>query len=159
MTDEQITAKNWLMRVNDYAEKVKAERRTLEMLQTRLYKGVSNYDGFTGRKDPSTARAAREDALIDFSEQSARVEKAQKEYITELEITREVLELIPLRLQALAIDRYINGYKWRTLEDLHHYGKSTLLVLNAEILSNVAQILKAKQTPLKTNTKPQEATA
>jgi len=159
MTDEQYTAKNWLMRVNDYAEKVDAERRTLEMLQARLYRGVSNYDGFTGKKDPSTARAAYEDALLDFSEQSARVEKAQKEYLRELAITREVIGLIPINLQALAIDRYINGFKWDKLEDLHHYGKSMLFRFNTDILNNVAQILKAKQTPLTPNEKPQEATA
>ena len=159
MTDEQYQAKEWLMRIFDYADKLDAERRTLEMLQTRLYKGVSNYGGFMGRKDPSTAQASHEDALIEFSEQSARVEKAQIEYMHELKTTREVLELLPLNLQPLAINRYINGYKWDKLEEIHHYGKSMLFVLNRDILKSVAQILKAKQTPLTPNTKPQEATA
>lgn len=159
MTDEQYQAKNWLMRVNDYADKLEAERRTLEMLQSRLYKGVANYDGFTGRKDPATARAAHEDALLEFSEQSARVEKAQKEYLRELAITREVIGLIPLSLQGLAIDRYINGFKWDKLEDLHHYGQSMLFRYNTDILNHVAQILKAKQTPLTPDKKAQEATA
>ena len=136
------------MRLNDYADKVEAEKRTLEMLQTRLYKGVSKYDAFNGSKDPLTARAAHEDALIDFSQQCARVEKAQKEYLAELEITREVLEAIPAHLTALAIDRYINGIKWGKLEQIYHYGSSMLFRFNAEILDNVAEILNAKKPNL-----------
>ena len=148
MTNEQYTAKNWLMRLNDYAHKVDAERRALEVLQNRLYKGVSNYEGNTGRKDPLSARAAHEDALIEYSEQAARIEKAQKEYIAELTITREVLEALPVELQALAIDRYINGYKWGYLEKVYPYSSAELYRQNNIILEHVAEILNAKKTPL-----------
>lgn len=159
MTDAQYTAKVWLSRLNDYADKLKAEKRTLEMLQTRLFRGVSNYDGYTGRADPMTRRAAHEDALIDFSEQTARVEKAQKEYLAEVAITREVIEAIPIDLQALAIDRYINGYKWEQLEDLYHYGKSMLFRFNADILDNVAEVLAVKKVKLEITTINRKRTA
>ena len=148
MTDEQYQAKNWLMRLSDYAQKVNAEKRTLEMLQTRLYRGVANYENYTGRKDPLTARAAHEDALIEVSEQAARVEKAQKEYIAELTITREVLEALPAHFRPLAIDRYINGLKWGQLEKTYPYSIAELYRQNNVILEHVAEILNAKKTPL-----------
>ena len=148
MTEAQYTAKNWLMLLCDYEQKLKAEKRTLEMLQAKLYKGVSSYEAFNGRKDPETARAAYEDALLSFSEQSARVEKAQKVYLAELELRREIIEAIPLNLQSIAIDRYINGIKWDNLERLHGYSKSNLFKLNIDILENVAEVLNAKNTNL-----------
>lgn len=159
MTNEQYQAKNWLMRLSNYADKLNAERRTLEMLQNRLYRGVANYDNYTGRKDPLTARAAHEDALIEFSEQAARVEKAQKEYIAELNTTREVLEGLPIELKPLAFDRYINGSKWKELERIYPYSIAELYRQNNEILERVAQILKAKNTPLINQDKKQEAAA
>ena len=160
MTNEQYQAKNWLMRIPDYAAKVDAERRTLEMLQSRLYRGVANYDNYTGRKDPMTARAAHEDALIEVSMQAERVEKAQKEYIAELNTTRATLEALPAHLKALAIDRYLNGIKWDKLEKIYPYCRSELYRQNIDILEHVAQILKAEQTPLIiTPDKKQEAAA
>lgn len=161
MTDEQYQAKKWLMRLDEYAQKLNAEKRTLEMLQDRLYKGVSNYDGPTGRRDPISARAAHEDALISFSEQAAKVEKAQKEYYAELQLRHEVIDAIPQKLQGLAIDRYINGIKWEKLADLYNYSRSNVFEINKQILDNVAEVLNAKKTTLiitQTN-KAQEATA
>ena len=161
MTDEQYQAKTWLMRLDDYAKKLNAEKRTLEMLQDRLYKGVSKYDGPTGRKDPTTARAAHEDALIDFSEQAAKVEKAKAEQYAELQLRHEVIDAIPQKLQGLAIDRYINGIKWEKLADIYNYSRSNVFEINKQILDNVAEVLNAKKTPLiitQTN-KAQEATA
>ena len=159
MTNEQYTAKNWLMRLTDYAAKVDAERRTLEMLQHRLYRGVAHYDG-PGRHDPDAARAAHETALLDFSEQAARVEKAQKAYMAELEITREILETLPTYLRPLAIDRYINGQKWKELEKIYPYSIAELYRQNNEILEHVAEILNAKPTKLIiTQNKAQQAAA
>ena len=148
MTDAQYTAKNWLMRLRGYEDRLNAEKRTLEMLQSRLFKGVSNYGAYNGRRDPETARAAHEDALIEFSEQTARVEKAQKEYIAEVSITREVIDAIPLELRGLAIDRYINNIKWENLTDIYNYGHSQLFKFNTVILDKVAEVLNAKTTQL-----------
>lgn len=148
MTDAQYTAKIWLLRLNDYADKLKAERRTLEMMQDRLCRSVSKYEGYTGRADPILARAAHDDALIELSLQAERVEKAQRVYIAELEITKQVIDAIPADLQPLAIDKYINGVKMDKLEKLYNYGKTQLYTFCGRILDNVAEVLNAKKTEL-----------
>ena len=153
MTDAQYFAKDWLLKLQDYEQKLKAEKRTLEMLQSRLYKGVSSYDGDTGRADPVVRRAAHEDALINYSMQAQRVEKAQAEYLAELEIRREVIEAIPVKLQALAIDKYINGVKNDRMEKIYNYGKSQLYIYYGQVLEHVAEVLNAKPTILKIEVK------
>lgn len=160
MTNEQYTAKNWLMLLRDYEDKLKAEKRTLEILEQRLFRGVTNYNGTAGHIDTDAARAAHEDALADYSEQLQRIEKAQRVYIAEMHLRREVIDAIPFNLQALAIDRYINGFKWDRLEKLHPYSIAELYRQNTKILEHVAQILNAKQTPLTiTQDERQEAAA
>lgn len=158
MTDKQLFAKDWLTYLEDLAEKLKAERRTLEFLQNRLCSGVSKYDSFAGRSDLIVSQAAHDDAQISISMQRERIEKAQRNYISRLETTRKVLEQIPPRMQAIAIDRYINGIKWEKLETLHNYSKSQLFNINRKILNCVADILSANKTNLTTSAK-QEATA
>ena len=148
MTDAQYTAKTWLTLLSDYEEKLKAEKRTLEMLNARLFKGVSRYEACNGRRDPMSAREAQEDALIELAEQGQRIEKAQKVYIAEMKIRREVLETINLDLQAIAIDRYINGLSWDQIERAGHYSRANLFRLNLIILDEVAEILNAKKTQL-----------
>ena len=149
MTDAQFVAKEWLIKLQEYEQKLKAEKRTLEMLEDKLYKGVSHYEGDTGRTDPLMRRAAHEDALIDFSEQTARVEKAQAVYIAELELRHEVINAIPENLQALAIDKYINGLKLEKLKEIYHYEQSQLYIYFGRILDNVAEVLNAKPTILR----------
>lgn len=161
MTDEQYHAKNWLMLLRDYENKLKAEQRTLEILKQRLFKGVTNYEAPGRHLDITATRGAYEDTLADFSEQAQRIEKAQREYIAEMQLRREVIDAIPANLQALAIDRYINGFKWDRLEQLHPYSIAELHRQNIKILDNVAQILNTKKTPLTItpNQRSQEAAA
>jgi len=160
MTDEQYQAKNWLMRIHDYASKVDAERRTLEMLKHRLHRGVTNYEGFTGRRDPMTAQAAHDDALIEYSMQAERLEQAEREYIAVMDTTREVLEALPIKYRALAIDRYINGLKWQELIKIYNYSNAQVHRLNNDILTHVAEVLNIKKTPLTiTKTQKTKATA
>ena len=148
MTDKQYTAKLWLTRLENYAAKLKTEKRTLEILENRLYKGVSRYEGYTGRADPMQAQAAHEDAMLAYSEQAERIQKAQADYLRELKITREVLEQLPGLLSAIATDRYINGLKWENIEKLYNYGHAQLFRLNGDILEHVADILAATNTPI-----------
>ena len=161
MTNEQYTAKNWLMLLRDYEDKLKAEKRTLELLQERLYRGVEKYGGDTGRRDPITARAAHEDNLLDFTGQIERVTKAENEYLAELQLRHEVIEAIPAKLQPIAIDRYINNIKWEDLADIYNYSRANIFEINHKILTHVAQILNAKKTPLTItpNKRTQEAAA
>jgi len=148
MTDKQYTAKLWLMRLENYAGKLKAEKRTMLMLESRLYKGVSRYEGYTGRADPMQAQAAHEDAMIAYSEQAERIQKSQADYMRELKATREILEQLPGLLAPIAIDRYINGLKWEKIETIYHYGHSQMFRLNGDILDHVADILTATNTPI-----------
>ena len=148
MTDKQYTAKLWLMRIETYAGRLKAEKRTLLMLESKLYKGVSRYEGYTGRADPMQAQAAHEDAIIAYSEQAERIQKAQADYLRELKITRDILAQLPGLLSAIATDRYINGLKWEKIEKLYNYGHAQLFRLNGDILDHVADILAATNTPI-----------
>lgn len=148
MTDEQYQAKNWLMRIHDYADKVDTERRTLEMLKHRLHRGVMNYEGYTGRRDPIVAQAAHDDAVIDYSMQAERLEQAQREYVAVMITTREVLDALPMSIKPLAIDRYINGLKWQELIKIYNYSNAQVHRLNNDILTQVAELLNMKKTQL-----------
>lgn len=140
MTDKQLYAKRWLNRLNDYELLLQAERRTLEVLETRLYKGVSCYET-TGQCDRITANAKNDNNLYDYSNQVSRVEKAQAYYLSELAKVRGVLEQLPDELKPLAIDRYINGLKWEKLTELYKYSDAQIYRKNTAILNRVAQIL------------------
>ena len=148
MTDSQMLAKNWLLTLQDYAEILKAEKRTLEMLELRLYKGVSSYDDYHARRDKITSNSAHEDALAAYSEQLERTEKAQKFYISALHQTQAVIAQLPPELQSLAIDKYINHLPQRDLEKVHNYGRSQIFNLCRRILDRVAEILAANKTEL-----------
>ena len=157
MTDEQYQAKNWLMRIQDYAGKVDAARRTLEMLEHRLHRGVMNYEGYTGRRDPITAQAAHDDALMDYSMQAERLEQAQREYFAVMITTREVLEVLPMSIKPLAIDRYINGLNWQELEKIYEYSRPQLYRFNSNILTQVAEVLNIKKTELTITANPKSS--
>ena len=160
MTDEQYKAKKWLMRLRDYSQNVKTEEHTLFILKTRINGGVVNYYSYTGRRDPIVSRAAYEDAIIDYSEQAARVEKARKEYATEMISTRNLFDSLPIELRGLAIDKYLNDLKIEQLIKIYELSRAEIMRQNIEILEHVAQILKAKNTPLIINQdKKQEAAA
>lgn len=145
MTDSAYHAKNWLLRLSDLSKKVEAERRTLEMLEAKLYKGASSYDCIHYRIDPSQAQANHEDNLLSFSFQLQRVEQAQNKYLHELEITQNVMEELPDMLAALLTDRYINGIKWQKLLDVYHYEKTQLFEYNAKALELLAKVLEEKE--------------
>lgn len=143
MTDAQYRAKQWLTRTEVLGRKVEVERRTLAVIQNKLSGGVSSYET-RPKVDAYRAMEAHENALIDYSLQTKRVESAQAAYIDALTETREVLEQLPPQYVPLAIDRYINGIKWEKLEELHNYSSSQLFEHNKRILDYVARILEAR---------------
>ena len=148
MTDRQFTAKQWLNRLQTHDEILKAERRTLEMLEAKLYKGVAIYEGSGAHIDAFTAHSAQEDALADYSAQIDRIQAAENAYLKEVEQTHKIIEQIPEELQAVAIDRYINGISWEKLEIIHCYSRSSLMRHNLLILDSIADILSATTTEL-----------
>lgn len=145
MTDAQLRAQNWLYRLQDYEQIYKAEKNTLETLHARLYGGVAKYDN-TGRgaSDPILSQAARNDALIAFSMQAEKMERAHAEYIKQLQITQSVIDKLPPQYRALATDKYINRKKQEELEEIYHYGHTRLTYFYGVILKNVAAILENK---------------
>ena len=143
MTDAQYNAKLWLNRAEVLGRRVEVERRTLEVIQSKLC-GVSNYEQ-RPKADGLKAMEAHENALIDYSLQRQRLERAQAAYIDAVKETHEVIEELPEQYKPLAIDRYINGLKWEKLEELHNYSASQLYEHNKKILDYVAQILAARQ--------------
>lgn len=144
MTDAQYYAKQWLTRAEVLGRKVEVERRTLGVIQNRLASGVSNYE-YHSKADAITAREAHENALIDYSLQTKRLEDAQAAYMDAVEETREVIDQLPAQYIPLAIDRYINGIKWEKLEELHCYSSSQLFEHNKKILTCVAEILEDRK--------------
>jgi len=145
MTDAQCRAQNWLYRLQDYEQIYNAEKNTLETLHAKLYGGVSKYEN-TGRgaSDPILSQAARNDALIAFSLQAEKMERAHAEYIKQLQITQSVIDKLPPQYRALATDKYINRKKQEELEEIYHYGHTRLTYFCGVILSHIAEILEGK---------------
>ena len=148
MTDRQYYAKNWLLQLSQEQQLLRAEQRALEHLKGKLSGGVSRYDRPAGRGDPITAQAAQEDAMIDYSMQLERVERARHRYARAVENIQKVFDNIPARFKPIAIDRYINGLKWEKIEDIYSYSSSQVFVINNQILEAVAAVLEAKKTEL-----------
>ena len=144
MTDAMYYAKCFFNNLQSYEQKVKAERRTLGKLQARISRTVSSYETGSRRGDAVTAQASHENALLDFSMQCERVEKAQRKYLQAVADTQKVIDAISPELQPLAIDRYINGLKWDRLEIIYNYGRSQLFEHNKKILAQAAEIMKAE---------------
>ncbi len=159
MTAAQMYAKNWLFRLKDYEDILKSEKNTLEMLEARLYRGVSNYGGYTGRSDYIVAQAAHDDAIIALSLQADRVEITQRAYLNELEKTRAVIRQIPLHLQAMITDKYINCLNEREMEKRYNYGKSQLYRYLREALTAIAEVLNAEQISITPKKEKEQATA
>lgn len=154
MTDAQYRAQNWLYRLQDYEQIYNAEKSTLEVLHEKLYGGVVHYENTgTGRRDPILSQAARNDALLAFSLQTEKMEKAHAEYIKQLQITQSVIEKLPPEYRALATDKYINRKKQEALEETYHYGRTRINYFCGIILKEVAAILESKPEIL-----PQEKT-
>lgn len=144
MTDASYKAKEWLNRKYKFSLLVDAEKRTLEALSARLGATVSRYesDG-TECHDPDKARARHEDTLLEYSEQKAKVEKDERELLSENAKTRAAIgQLSDPVQQAVAIDRYINRLRWDDIAKLNHFSVAHVKRIHGSMLEKMATIYK-----------------
>ena len=149
MTDKAYKAKCWLNRNYNEYKKVEAERRVLETIEDRLFRGTASYynDGTQGNADASNKR--REDNLIEYTEQRAKLDKAVRALARKTQETRAVIEKLedPTH-QAIAIDRYIARLPWKRIMILEHVSRATLFRHHDKLLNEVGDILSKKnETP------------
>ena len=143
MTDECYKAKEWLNRNYNKAIQLEADQRMLETMSARLGSCVAKYetDG-TQSHDADQARARHEDALLEFSEQKAKVEKEERELMQGMTETRRAIDYLadPMH-KAVAIDRYINRLRWADIATLEHVSIAQVHRLHAAMLEKIAVIL------------------
>lgn len=142
MTDRAYKAKCWLNRNFGEYKKVEAERRVLETIEDRLFSGTASYynDGTQGNADASNKR--REDNLIEYTEQRAKLDKAVRALARKTQETRDVIDQLddPTH-QAIAIDRYIARLPWKRIMILEHVSRATLFRHHDKMLNEVGEIL------------------
>lgn len=146
MTDECYKAKQWLRRAHKFALRVEADARMLEVLANRIGAGVAKYETDGAKVDREDARKRKEDDLLSYSEQRARVEKEQIQLITEMTKTRRAIKEIgdPV-LESIAINRYINRLGWDDVIKLSHYSRAQVFRYHLKILEEMAKILQSKK--------------
>lgn len=146
MTDDMYHAKTWLNRCYNKAKQLEADRRMLEIMQSRLGANVSKYDSDgTEAHDPEAAKARHDDALLDYSLQCNKVEKDAQSLSAEMTKTRRAIdELSDPAHQAVAIDRYINRFKWEDIAKLEHISIAQVFRVHSAMLERIAPILRHK---------------
>ena len=143
MRDECYQAKLWLNRNYYSSRQLDADRRMLSIIENRLGSGVAKYenDG-TSSGDSDAARARHEDTLLEYSEQRAKVEREERELLTEMTKTRKAIDkLADDDCKAVAIDRYINRLKWNDIADLEHISRAQVFRVHDKMLEAMAKIL------------------
>jgi len=146
MKDECYKAKQWLRRAHKFALKVEADARMLEILANRLDSGVSKYENTGASVDREDAKKRKEDDLLSYSEQRARVESEQIQLITEMTRSRQIIQEIrdPV-LKSIAINRYINHLSWDDVIRLEHYSRAQVFRYHLKMLEELAKILQNKK--------------
>lgn len=147
MTDNAYRAKCWLNRNYCEYRQVEAERRALETIEDRLFRGTASYynDGTQTNADASNKR--REDNLIEYTEQKARLEKSIRQLAKKTADTRAVIDELgdPLH-RAIAIDRYITRLPWALILKVEHISRATMFRHHDKMLIEIAEILKSNGT-------------
>lgn len=146
MKDECYKAKQWLRRAHKFALKVEADARMLEILANRLDSGVAKYENTGASVDREDAKKRKEDDLLSYSEQRARVESEQIQLITEMTRSRQIIQEIrdPV-LESIAINRYINRLCWDDVIRLEHYSRAQVFRYHLKMLEELAKILQSKK--------------
>ena len=137
-------AKNWLNRNFNAYKQLEADQRMLEIILNRLQSGVARYesDG-TECHDPDASKARHDDALLEYSELKAKVEKEEKRLVSEAIKTREAIsQLSDPAHRAVAVDRYINRLRWEDIATLEHISIAQVYRLNLTMLEKMAEILR-----------------
>ena len=144
MTESMKRAKAWLNRCHFLSKELEADKRTLELLKSRLGANVSKYesDG-TENHDPDAARARHDDALADYSMQKDLVEKKEIELAEEMRKRRTAIaELSDPAHRAVAIDRYINRLTWEDIAKVEHISEAQVYRFNKAILEGMVKVLR-----------------
>ena len=144
MNKELRRAEEWLNRNYGELKRLDADKRTLEVLSARVGARVGKLDrDGTESHDAAIAQARHEDSLFDYSIQAEKVEKETRAISQELEKTRKAIdELGDKDLEAVAIDRYINRFRWKDIAKFQHISEAEAYRRRIRMLEKMAFILR-----------------
>ena len=144
MNKELRRAEEWLNRNYGELKRLDADKRTLEVLSARVGARVGKLDrDGTESHDAAIAQARHEDSLFDYSIQAEKVEKETRAISQELEKTRKAIdELGDKDLEAVAIDRYINRFRWKDIAKFQHISEAEAYRRRIRMLEKMALILR-----------------
>lgn len=114
---EQQDIKYALRNYNDLKKWVKHANNQLEVIQTKM-EGVG---GSIIKK--STGTTNRDRFMLNHIERKDRVRKRIEMYDYYYSIANEFIEWLPIELQNMCIDKYINGFSGYDLEDKYCYSQ------------------------------------
>ena len=145
MTNEAYRARDWLNRNYQLSRQLEADQRMLEIMRNRLQSGVARYESDGSEShDPDRAKARHDDALLEYSLQTEKVEKEVRKLTAEDLKTRKAIgELSDPTHRAVAIDRYINRLKWDAIAALEHRSVAQVYRDHKEMLEKMAEILRS----------------
>lgn len=144
MNKEMKDAKAWLNKCYFLSKELEADRRTLEVMQSRLGANVSKYesDG-TENHDPDAAKARHDDALLDYSMQAQLVEAKERELGEAIRKRQKAIEeLSDPAHRAVAKDRYLNRLRWEDVAKVEHISIAQVYRVNAAMLERMVQVLR-----------------
>lgn len=144
MNKELRRAEEWLNRNYGELKRLDADKRTLEVLSARVGARIGKLDrDGTESHDAAIAQARHEDSLFDYSIQAEKVEKETRAISQELEKTRKAIdELGDKDLEAVAIDRYINRFRWKDIAKFQHISEAEAYRRRIRMLEKMALILR-----------------
>lgn len=144
MNKELRRAEEWLNRNYGELKRLDADKRTLEVLSARVGARVGKLDrDGTESHDAAIAQARHEDSLFDYSIQAEKVEREARSLALDLEKTRKAIaELEAEELQAVAIDRYINRFRWKDIAKFQHISEAEAFRRRIRMLEKMAVILR-----------------
>ena len=146
MTDRAYRAKNWLLRVEELEELRKCKINTVMMLEAKVNNCIVNYES-NGSRDPMTARAAKEDVIIDYSNARAELQELTERVIHEDLITIAMIErLHNMKYCCLLTARYVARKSMKQIinEKMFSYEKTQFYKLEHKALDALGEILEAK---------------
>ena len=144
MNKELRRAEEWLNRNYGELKRLDADKRTLEVLSARVGARIGKLDrDGTESHDAAIAQARHEDSLFDYSIQAEKVERETRALSQELEKTRKAIdELGDKDLEAVAIDRYINRFRWKDIAKFQHISEAEAYRRRIRMLEKMALILR-----------------
>ena len=143
MTDECYEAKQWMRRVHVIAKRVESNERMLEVLENRVNAAVAKYENSGATVDREQAQKRRDDELLEYCEQKAKVERSRNLLSKETHKVRRVISKVdePI-LEEILTNRYINRLAWNDVVRISNYSRAQVFRFHGQGLEKVARILK-----------------